>query len=68
LETTIQLRGANASQARAVALTGPDIHAHNDFANPNGVKPQPLAVTASGSTLRVTIPAASVVKIQAALG
>ncbi|MGA7413462.1 MAG: alpha-L-arabinofuranosidase C-terminal domain-containing protein [Bryobacteraceae bacterium] len=68
LETTIQLRGASASQARAVALTGPDIHAHNDFTTPNAVKPQALAVTASGDTLRVTIPAASVVKIQAPLG
>jgi alpha-N-arabinofuranosidase len=67
LETTIQIRGASASQARGMTLTGPDIHAHNDFTNPNGVKPQPLSVTASGNTLRVTIPAASVVKIQATL-
>ena len=67
LETTVQLHGASAKDARGWALTGPDVHAHNDFTTPDQVKPQTLAVTASGSTLRVTLPAASVVKIQAAL-
>jgi len=68
LETTIQLRGGSAKEARGEVLTASDIHAHNDFANPEAVKPGPLTVEAAGGSLRVKIPAASVVKIQADLG
>jgi alpha-N-arabinofuranosidase len=67
LETTIQLRGGTAKEARGRVLTASDIHAHNDFANPDAVKPTSLAVEAAGASLRVKIPTASVVKIQAEL-
>jgi alpha-L-arabinofuranosidase len=68
LETTIQLRGGSAKEARGEVLTASDIHAHNDFANPEAVKPESLTVETAGGLLRVRIPAASVVKIQADLG
>jgi alpha-N-arabinofuranosidase len=68
LDTTIQLRGGTAREARGEVLTGPDIHAHNDFAHPETVKPESLNVEAAGGSLRVRIPAASVIKIQADLG
>jgi len=53
--------------ARATVLSGPDIHDHNDFSQPERVKPAPARVEASGSELRIRIPAASVIKIQAEL-
>ncbi len=67
LDTVIRISGGTVKSARAVVLTGPDIHAHNDFAQPHAVKTSPAQVEASGSELRIHIPPASVIKIQADL-
>ena len=67
LDTAIRISGATAKSARASVLSGPDIHAHNDFSQPDRVKPASASVEASGNQLHIRIPAASVVKIQAEL-
>jgi alpha-N-arabinofuranosidase len=67
LDTSIGISGGSVKNARAIVLTGPDIHAHNDFSNPDTVKPAAAQVDASGSDLRMRIPPAAVVKIQAEL-
>ena len=67
LESTVRVQGGKVSSARAWVLAAPDIHAHNDFANPDAVKPQSRDVQVSADGVRITIPAASVVKIQAQL-
>src|SRR5579884_276717 len=67
LDTRILLAGGTVKSARAQVLTGPEIHAHNDFADPDRVRPASAPVDASGGELRMRIPAASVVKIQAEL-
>jgi alpha-N-arabinofuranosidase len=61
------VQGGKVSSARAWVLAAPDVHAHNDFANPDAVKPQSRDVQVSADGVRITIPAASVVKIQAQL-
>jgi alpha-L-arabinofuranosidase len=40
------------------------MHAHNTFENPNAVKSSPLSVDVAGGMVNVTLPAASVVKIE----
>lgn len=67
LDTAIYVSGGVVKIARALVLSGPDVHAHNDFSQPSRVKPAPAQVEASGSELRMRIPAASVIKIQADL-
>jgi alpha-L-arabinofuranosidase len=39
LTTHIAIRGASIASARATVLAATDVHAHNDFANPNAVHP-----------------------------
>jgi alpha-N-arabinofuranosidase len=68
LETTLHVAGATVKNARAIVLAAPDIHAHNDFTQPDAVKPRSADVQGSGSELRFKFPPASVVKIQAELG
>jgi alpha-N-arabinofuranosidase len=67
-ESTIRLVGGTVASATGTVLSGPDIHAHNDFAGPDRVKPGPLDVKSVSGGLQVKIPAASVVKISAKLG
>jgi alpha-N-arabinofuranosidase len=67
LDTAIRISGGTVKSARATLLSGPDIHAHNDFSRPDTVKPTPAKVEATGSELRMVIPPASVIKIQAEL-
>ncbi len=68
VESGIRVVGGSVTSAAGTVLTGPDVHAHNDFSGPDRVKPAALAVRGSGGELQVTIPAASVVKISAKLG
>jgi alpha-N-arabinofuranosidase len=67
LATTVAVEGANPADVQAWALTGPDIHAHNNFASPDAVKPKSLETRVAGKAVQVTLPAASVIKIQARL-
>ena len=52
----------DAKEADARILTQ-EIHAHNTFAQPDNVKPEPLDVTLSGSTLSMTLPAGSIAAV-----
>jgi alpha-L-arabinofuranosidase len=67
LDTQIALRGGDATAATGMVLNASDMHAHNTFDQPNAVKSVPLAVSVNGGLLTVTIPPASVTKIQAML-
>lgn len=67
LDTTVSVSGGAVKSARATVLAGPDIHAHNDFAHADAVKPASAEVEASGNELRIRIPPASVIRIQADL-
>ena len=62
--TQIVLRGGTAASARGFVLTSTDIHSHNTFQAPDTVHSAPLGVTVSGGALTVTIPPASVVKLE----
>jgi alpha-L-arabinofuranosidase len=64
LDTQIALRGGDATAATGMVLNASDMHAHNTFDQPNTVKSVPLAVSVNGGLLTVTIPPASVTKIQ----
>lgn len=66
-ETQVALRGVSVARATGVVLASDDMHAHNTFENPNAVKTAPLAVTVNGDMLNVTIPAASVTKLEITL-
>jgi alpha-L-arabinofuranosidase len=68
LDTVIGISGGTVKSARAIVLTGPDIHAHNDFSQPDNVRPAAAQVQAAGSELRMRIPAAAVVKVSVELG
>jgi len=64
LATQIALNGANVTKATGTALFNSDMHAHNTFENPNAVKSSPLSVDVAEGMVNVTLPAASVVKIE----
>lgn len=64
LATQIALSGASATKATGTALFNSDMHAHNTFESPDLVKSSPLSVDVSGGVVNVTLPAASVVKIE----
>ncbi len=66
-ETQVALRGGTASRAAGVVLASSDIHAHNTFDQPNAVKSASLNVAGSGDMLTVTLPPASVTKIEITL-
>jgi alpha-N-arabinofuranosidase len=54
--------------ASGTALTASDMHAHNTFENPDAVKTGPLSVSVNGEILNVSIPAASVIKLEITIG
>jgi len=64
----VSLRGGDAKSAQVTVLTAPDIHAHNDFDNPNSVGPKSEAAAVSGSRFNWTFPPASVTKLEIELG
>ena len=66
-ETQVALRGATIAHVAGTVLAADDMHAHNTFEQPNAVKSAPLKVTVSGDTVNVTIPAASVIKLEISL-
>jgi alpha-N-arabinofuranosidase len=61
------LGGAKAAGAKAYALSG-EIHAHNTFDATDACKPQTFDLAASGSEFKVTLPPASAVAAEIALG
>jgi alpha-N-arabinofuranosidase len=69
LDTQVALRGATVVRATGTVLAAGDMHAHNTFDQPNAVKSAPLNATIRGdSMVSVTMPAASVVKLELSLG
>jgi alpha-N-arabinofuranosidase len=63
LEFAIRLRDARADRVRQTVLTHGQLHAHNTFENPNEVVPRETATSLEGSTLVVSLPPASVVRL-----
>ena len=60
----VALRGASARACRVTVLASPDIHAHNDFAEPHAVEPHEEPANVSGSTFAWTFKPASVTKLE----
>jgi len=67
VDTEIALRGAAVASASGTVLAAIDIHAHNTFDQPNAVTSKALAVAVGGSLLNVSLPAASVTKLNIVL-
>lgn len=67
LPCNVTLHGGSAKEARGTVLAAGDIHAHNNFAQPDAVKPAPLAVQAAAPGLRLTLPPMSIAKVEALL-
>jgi alpha-N-arabinofuranosidase len=66
--TEIAVAGAGITSCTGSVLAEDDVHAHNDFAHPDAVKPKPVtAASASGGRLVHTFPAASVTTLQITL-
>jgi len=60
----VVLRGASARSAQVTVLAAPDIHAHNDFDNPQAVEPKTEPASVSGSSFSWTFKPASVTKLE----
>jgi alpha-N-arabinofuranosidase len=67
IDTQIALRGAVAASASATVLAASDMHAHNTFDQPSAVIPATLAITLGGGLLNVSLPAASITKLDIVL-
>jgi len=66
--TEVAVRGASVTAAKGTVLAEKDVHAHNDFANPNAVKPSAVSgLTPSGGKLVHTFPPASVTTLEITL-
>jgi alpha-N-arabinofuranosidase len=63
-ETEIAIRGAAVSAGKMSVLTGPDIHAYNNFSNHDSVVPRPGDVKVTRAGAVVTAPPASVIAVQ----
>ncbi len=68
MNTQIALNGARPNHVSATALTAADMHAHNSFDVPDAVKPASLAAAINGNLVTVTLPPASVVKLEIMVG
>ena len=61
----IALGGAGIASATGTVLAEADVHAHNDFAHPDAVRPRPAAMgSPSGGRLVQVFPPASVTTLQ----
>ena len=67
-ETEIAIRGASISRAFATVLMAPNMNSHNSFDQPDAVKPATLAASVKGDLVIVSIPPASVIKLEIILG
>jgi alpha-L-arabinofuranosidase len=64
IETQIALRGAEVASASGSVLPASEMHAHNTFDHPNAVMSTTLAIAVGAGLLTVSIPAASVTKVE----
>ncbi len=67
-ETEIAVRGAGVGAITATILAAADVHDHNTFEEPDTVVPATAAVRVVGAPLLYRFPAASVTKLEIALG
>jgi alpha-L-arabinofuranosidase len=68
MTTEIAVRGASVASATGTVLAERDVHAHNDFAHPDAVKPAAATVqTPTAGRLLHTFPPASVTTLQLTL-
>ena len=67
-EAEIAVRGGAVRSVRATTLTSRDVHDHNTFDAPRAVVPAEADVAVSGAVLVHRFPAASVTKLEIALG
>ena len=66
-DTQVVLAEGNVAGAKGIVLASSDIHAHNTFDQPNAVHSGPIDVAVSGGMLNVTLPPASVTKLEITL-
>lgn len=64
VEAQVALHAAKMARASGTVLAASDMHAHNTFEEPNVVKPRTLDASTSGELLVVTLPPASVTKLE----
>ena len=64
VEAEIRIRGANLKGGRGRVLTGPDIHAHNTFAQPRAVEPRDVELKIGGGANTHQFPPASVTRLE----
>jgi alpha-N-arabinofuranosidase len=68
MTTEIAVRGASIVSAKGTVLAEKDVHAHNDFAHPDVVKPRSVAsLSPSGGKLTHSFPPASVTALEVTL-
>ena len=67
-QTQVSMRGLNIRSGKGWVLAAADMHAHNTFENKNAVKLADLRVDLSEKMLNVSIPPASVTKLELTLG
>lgn len=68
MTTEIAVRGASIASAKGTVLAEKDVHAHNDFAHPDAVKPRSAgALSPAGGKLTHSFPPASVTSLEIAL-
>jgi alpha-N-arabinofuranosidase len=68
LEAEIVVRGTSIVGGSGKVLTDTDLHAHNDFRNPNMLHPEPINVKLDGSRVIHRFPPASVTALYLMLG
>jgi alpha-N-arabinofuranosidase len=64
VEAEVRIRGANVRSSQGRALSGPDIHAHNTFAEPRTVEPHDFETKVTGSGSLVQFLPASVTRLE----
>jgi alpha-N-arabinofuranosidase len=67
-ETEVAVRGATVRSVKVTTLTARDVHDHNTFARPDVVAPVETNLAATSSPFIHHFPAASVTKLEIALG
>jgi alpha-N-arabinofuranosidase len=69
MTTEVAVHGASIASAKGTVLSEKDVHAHNDFTNPDAVKPRYAgALNPAGGRLTHTFPPASVTSLEITLG
>ena len=68
MDTQIAVNGTRISHVSATALAASDMHAHNSFDAPDTVKPVALHAEVTDGLVAVSLPPASVVKLEIQLG